>query len=287
MVFSVISLRARGLLAAAVILVLGLAWTTSGAVAQQFSITATKRFVWNGSRAVAQYAVKGEARTETDPWIPCEGFDSAGYELRWGWERSGEGGQIAWAELHDPTGARPDFRCPRPPIITLYGSGDDRAALPADLALVFSNGGNCMAHPNGHRARSFGAGTTVTDTPASPGQPAVEQVSISKHLEEPIWPDWLASHYTTFCLAEHGGYEEPNPECAEFFAPELCATEYFPGLEALQRFRVRYVKTVTRACPAARRSRNSLRKQLRGRHLPSLRRYYLAVAVPRFIGNCK
>lgn len=258
------------------------------ASAATFSIEGTRTLEWDGKRLTSNYLVKGSARAETKPWHPCEGREFPGAELRWGWVEGGDGVQIAWAELRDPSGTHPSIWCPRPPVFTEYASGDDVEYLSGDLGLAFGyDGTDCVRRPEAERIHTFPLRERSVITPASPGTAAVQEVTFSKRIREAAWPNWLAYSYSSYCLFENDGFEYPNPECARYFDSDLCATEYEKTREGIQSFQVEFVPTPTPHCQQARSARDRVRSRLRKDPAPKLRRFLLQTAQPRFLGECR
>lgn len=252
-----------------------------------FSIEATRALEWNGQRLVATYLVTGKARVETAPWVPCEGRSLPGTQMRWGMEESPIG-PIAWAEFFDPSGTFPTIRCPRPPIITEYPAGADAKSIPQSISLAFGyKGAQCARKPEADNISAFSLKPRSGSTPATPGTGAAEEVTFSKRIYEAASPTWLVRSYGSYCLIEDDAVELPNQECAEFFDPDLCATEYADVREVLQSFPVTLLSAPTRRCPHAREVRNRTRSRLRRDPSPQLRRFYRKTALPRYIGECR
>lgn len=258
------------------------------ACAGDFSLSGTRALEWDGHRLTSTYVVQGNARVETQPWAPCAGMVLPWAELRWGWETGGDGAQLAYAELHDPSGVERDIRCPNPPTITQNPTGTDAQALPGELLLAFGyDNTNCMRKPEADDIFTFPLTPGYAETPATPGMPAIEEVSFSKRIQQIAWPNWLSTTYNSYCLIQRGGGEVPNRQCAKFFDPDLCAPEYFSARDPLQGFRMYFIPTPTARCHSARVARNRIRARLRRHSSKLVRRFYLKYAQPRFIGECR
>ena len=106
-----------------------------------------------------------------------------------------------------------------------------------------------------------------------------------------------------FCLIQNMTTSHPNPECAEYFAPEFCAKEYGSSKYVLGVAYMKFIPTPTSRCrPAKAAARRALKrikalaKSLRRipgrqpseeRQLEEMRHWYPYEFGERVVGECR
>lgn len=253
----------------------------------RFEIEATRTLSWEHRQLKVELNVEGKARVETAHWNPCGGVPP-GMSIVPG-STFGPWGDPNQLVVVDSAGKFVRL-CDRAPEV----SGDpylwlgDVAALPTNLHLSLgSKWVGCKRYPE--EGDSVGLRISDQRTPATPGTPAIQEVSFSASEEMSAYA-W--NELRSFCLVESEGVSGPNRECAEYFAPDLCATEYGTVEETLQMFNVRLIKTRTTACPKARAQKRRTERELRrlrragGRPYAMLLSRYRSRVLPRYKGEC-
>lgn len=246
-----------------------------------FEIEATHTFVWSGGQLKVEEHVTGVAVRETEVFIPCGGTP--------------------------PGLVLDETPSPFPPYETLYALEDPSGDLvavcagPPEIIVPLPHMLGILVGPycNYEEGDYEGVVPTVTTVPATVGTSARETVSFDYSDVRPVRSDGTAPG--SFCLVEPGTYEFPNPECAEFFDADLCATEYESSKRVITRRQFGYVVSRTPRCPAAKAAEQRLRKRFRKVNralaMPGpqpakeaaywrLRRLERTIH-PRFIGECR
>lgn len=170
-------------------------------------------------------------------------------------------------------------------------------APPLPLGLTIRVSHRCMSGGS-----SFLAKPTATVTPApAPGSTTKEVVTFDVADTFPVRVD--EAPFGRYCLVQNLSISRPNQECAEFFAPEICATEYETAKFVLGTGKLEYVPTRTSRCRSAREAAhralariNTLASNLRRspgfqpskeRRLEDLRRVYRYEINERVVGECR
>lgn len=251
-----------------------------------FEIEATRTLVWERPQLIVDFEVKGRARVETAPWIPCGGTPPGLSIVPM--TRFLPYADPSQLVLADSEGHFVSI-CNRAPEISETPASwlGDVSALPTALHLRLGELTSCKGFPE--EGSRMDLKVSDSRAVATPGSPAIQEVVFSggRKMSTHSWSD-----LRTFCLVEPEEFSAPNRECAEFFDPDLCAKEYGTSEETLQMFHVRLVKTRTPACPAARAQKRRTERELRRTHPKSGRRYamllghYRGRVLRRFKGEC-
>lgn len=246
-----------------------------------FEIDATYTYAWRGHLVVEEH-VAGVGRKETEVWVPCGGTPPG---LTLEWQPSvipgappGEG----FYRLVDSSG-KTQFVCTGPPEIL--------EPLPHSLSLLIGNGCNGPEE----RGDSVRLEPIVTVTPATAGTSTREEVRFE---ESRRYPASQMDQNASACLVESFSWKEANPECAKFFAPELCAQEYKGAHEVIQAVPMVFITSPTPNCPKARAAQHRLQQRIKAlgpdwkaepakhRARRHLTRLYAQRVHPRFLGEC-
>lgn len=269
--------------------VLGLLLVAAGSAQAKprFEIEATRTLSWENRQLKVELDVEGGARVETPPWNPCADRPPGTSVVP----------MTTFLPYSDPNqlvlidAAGKFLRiCERAPEVAEFPIGieGDVAALPTNLHLSLgSKWVGCKRYPE--EGDSVRLRVSDQRTPATPGTAASQEVSFAASEEMSAYA-W--NELRSFCLVESEGVSGPNRDCAEYFAPDLCATEYGTLEETVQMFDVRLVKTRTAACPKARAQKRQTERELRrlyregGRPYAMLLSRYRSRVLPRYKGEC-
>lgn len=246
-----------------------------------FRIQASDTFAWTG-RLVLEEQIAGSAHVETEPWVPCGGTPP-GDSLKW--RPPLYEGDTGGYYLVDGEGKT---------VAVCTGPPEPHPRLPTNLSLLI--GAGCRRYEIGESVRLT---PTTNRTLATAGTSSTEDVAFQASRQLPVRVGRNLN--PPVCLVEHGSYEAPNQECAEYFNPELCAKEVKGYQSVIASAELRYSPSPTERCGAARKSARALRLRIHrlsarrkrgGPDLAARRRSkgllhrYLNHARPRYLGEC-
>lgn len=213
--------------------------------AQTFAVKATKTYEWEGGELLVAERVTASAHKESEIWVPCGGTPP-GLTLRY--EAPGYAGANPTYSLVDSEGK----------VVALCGSAPEFIyPIPHRLSISFESG--CKRAESG-----FGSSLDlkITEVTATPGTATFEEVSFERAESYPA-PYGKVGALEPVCVLAHDSYTTPNQECAEFFDASLCADETHHLTWLVGSTRFRYVFSPTDKCPAVRKAKKKLSRQLR------------------------